>query len=193
MTAHINPAAPYTAPAIAEEDNSDTNRDRGVPRQSTAPTAPMPSVSESPLPQLAETVQPVPLYNEEYSQEHANRVEGVYRTREPIEESPIADWFGAFSDAGDNGSVRPTSPLTDHSLDSNSGDELGEEDYINWAVYNADNRSVNNSDNGSGDEQIRQAEHAAEDQSDDADPEQYTKAAATRLKMAWDKRCKCSM
>jgi hypothetical protein len=78
-------------------------------------------------------------------------------------------------------------------LDSNSGDELGKEDHINWAVYNADNRSVNDGDNGSGDEQIRQAEQAAEDQSDDADPEQYTKAAAARLKMAWDKRCMCSM
>jgi hypothetical protein len=78
-------------------------------------------------------------------------------------------------------------------LDPNSGDELGEEDYINWAVYNADNRSVNDGDNESGDEQTRQAEHAAEDQSDDVDPERYTKAAATRLKMAWDKRCTCSM
>jgi hypothetical protein len=193
VTAHINPAAPYKAPAIAEEDNSDTDRDRGVPRQSTAPTPPIPSVSKPPLPQLAETVQPVSLCNEEYSREQADRVERAYRTREPIEEPPIADCFGAFSDAGDNGSVRPTSPLTDHSLDPNSGDELGEEDYINWAVHNADNRSVNDGDDGSGDKQTRQAECTAEDPSDDVGPEQYTKAAAARLKMAWDKRCSCSM
>ena len=123
MTAHTNPPAPYKAPIIAEEDNSDTNRDRGF--------------------------------------------KGACGTREPIEEPPIRDWFGAFSDAGDNGSVRPTSPLTDHSLDPNSGDELGEEDYINWAADNADSRSASDGDDGPGDEQTYQAEHAAEDQPDE--------------------------
>ena len=78
-------------------------------------------------------------------------------------------------------------------MDPNSGDELGEEDYINWAAYNADNRSASDGDDGPDDEQTRQAEHAAEDQPDKADPEQYTKAAAAGLKMAWDKRCTCSM
>jgi hypothetical protein len=40
-------------------------------------------------------------------------------------------------------------------LDPNSGDELGEEDYINWTAYNADNRGVSDDDDGSGDEQTR--------------------------------------
>ena len=124
VTARTNPLAPYKAPAVALEDNKDTDRDREAPRRSTALTLP-----KRPLPQLAETVQPVHLYNEEYSQEDIDQVEGIYGTREPTEEPPIGDWFGAFSDASDDGSVRPTSPLTDHSLDPNSGDELGEEDY----------------------------------------------------------------
>ena len=56
---------------------------------------------------------------------------GACGIRELIEEPLIGDWFGAFSDAGDNGSIWPISPLTDHLLDPNSGDELGKEDYIN--------------------------------------------------------------
>jgi hypothetical protein len=64
---YINPTAPYKALTITEEDNLDTDRDKGVLKQLTVPTPPMPLVSKFYLPQLAKTVQPVLLYNEKYS------------------------------------------------------------------------------------------------------------------------------
>lgn len=71
-----------------------------------------------------------------------------------------------------------------------------EADDVDWVAYSTDNYTDNASvsDDGSEDQQASQeghSEYAVNDQSDGVDREQHTRAAAARLKMAWDKRCAC--
>jgi hypothetical protein len=134
--------------------------------------------------------------------------------------SPSGGWHGAFdndnnngggdndggSDNGDDNSVRPASPLTDNSLYCESvhglGDEAGsiqlsdEADDVDWAAHSNNDYTDNasDSDDGPEDQRARQAgsnEPTANDEDDEVEQEQHTGAAASRLKMAWNKRCTC--
>ena len=134
---------------------------------------------------------------------------------------PSRGWHGAFDDNNNNGdndggsdndgggdddnSVRPASPLTENSLYCESvhglGDEAGsqlsdEADDVDWAAHSNNDYTDNasDSDDGPEDRRARQAgsnEHTADDEDDEVEQEQHTGAAASRLKMAWDKRCTC--
>lgn len=127
--------------------------------------------------------------------------------------STSGSWHGAFdddsgegdsgdNDSGDNDnggdsddsdSVRPASPLTDNSLYSGEAGLTQLSVNVDWATHsNTDNAS--NSNDGPEDQRARQAdssEHTADDGDDGVNQEQHTRAAAARLKMAWNKRCTC--
>jgi hypothetical protein len=174
--------------------------------QSTALTQSLSLARESPLAQLAEWLEPVPLSQEEDSAEDADWIKETGETSGTVEVSPSRGWRGAFDDDGGD-SIRPASPSTDNnSLYSESvhglGDETGsirlsdEADDIDWAAYGTgdDTDNASNSDDGPEDRQARQAEsseHTANDGDNGVDQEQHARAAAARLKMAWNKRCTC--
>jgi hypothetical protein len=142
---------------------------------------------------------------EEDSMEDTDQVRETGEASRTVEVSPSGGWHGAFDDGGD--SIQPASPLTDnYSLYFESphglGDEAGsiqlsdEADDIDWAAYSTNDYTENasNSDDGSEDQQARQAdssEHTADDENDGVDQDQYTRTAAAQLKMAWNKRCMC--
>ena len=192
---------------LAEEDNEVADTDRVAKWQLTASTHSLSSVHESPRSQLVESTEPALLSEEEDGAEDADQVGEIGDISGTAEVSTSGSWHGAFDDSGDNDnggdsddsdSVQPATPLTDNSLYSELGGEAGLtqlSDNVDWAAdSNTDNAS--NSNDGPEDQRARQAdssEHTADDRDDGVDQEQYTRAAAARLKIAWNKRCTCGM
>jgi hypothetical protein len=172
------PDEQITAPdraILAEEDNKGADTEEGAQWQlaervrSTASTQSLSLVRESPLPQLAQLLEPVPLLQDEDSAENADWV------RETGETSGIAK-------------VLPS-----------EGIQLSNEaDDIDWAAHSNNDYTDNasNSDDGPEDRRARQAgsnEPTANDGDGEVEQEQHTKAAASQLQMAWNKRCTCGM
>ena len=193
---------------LAEENNEGADTKEGAQLQPTervpvtALTQSPPPVRKPPLLQLAEWLE-----QEEDSIEDTDQVRETGETSGTVKVSPSGGWQGAFDDdSGDN--IQPGSPLTDNnSLYSESVDGLGDEagsiqlsdeaDNIDWAAYSTSDCTDNasNSDDGPEDQQARQAdfsEHTTDDENDGVDQDEYTRAAAAQLKMAWNKRCTCS-
>jgi hypothetical protein len=142
----VTPPIPNNYLIRAEEDNKGADTEEGAQWQlaervrSTASTQSSSLARESPLPQLAQWLEPVLLLQEEDS---------------------------------------------------------AEADDIDWATHSDNDYTDNasNSDDGPEDRRARQAgsnEPTANDEDGEVEQEQYTGAAASRLQMAWNKRCTCS-
>lgn len=219
MVARAIPTIPNDRPILVE-NNGGAGGDGGIPRQFAeqvgplAPTQPSSSVPGCTL-QSADKVQRVPLLEGDDNTE-ADTVGGTSGIDAGI--TPSGDWYGS----GGAGVVGPASPLASDSSDSEpiyggSDDEAGwtrlsyeadeadgadEADEAEWASHETDNRSnsVGDSDDDSNDGTIdrregraENSEHAANNQSDELDREQYTRAAAAQLRVAWHERCFCGM